>query len=97
MPKIGRNATEAARFAAASNSPVEIADRTTETSQTFANPDGTLTTELSNEPVRVRQSGTWRAADATLEFRADGSVGTKAAVSRISLSGGGAGRSARSG
>ncbi len=91
IPKVGRDGTEAGKFAAASGSPVEIANLTTETSQTFANADGTLTSEVSNDPVRVKQNGAWRAVDATLEFRSDGSVAPKAAVSQISLSGGGTG------
>ncbi|MFB6722392.1 LamG-like jellyroll fold domain-containing protein [Kribbella sp. NPDC056345] len=92
VPKVGRDADEAARFAVAGNAPVEVADRTTETSLTFANPDGSFTAEVSNGPVRVKRDGAWRAIDTTLEFRADGSVGPKAAASEISLSGGGAGR-----
>ncbi|GAA1702026.1 LamG domain-containing protein [Kribbella yunnanensis] len=92
VPKVGRDADEASRFAVAGNAPVEVADRTTETSLTFANPDGSLTSEISNGPVRVKRDGAWRAIDTTLEFRADGSVGPKAAASEISLSGGGAGR-----
>ena len=39
----------------------------------------------------MKQNGSWRAVDATLEFRSDGSVAPKAAVSQISLSGGGTG------
>ncbi|MET7282666.1 LamG-like jellyroll fold domain-containing protein [Kribbella sp. NPDC005582] len=89
IPKVGRNTQEAAKFAAASGAPVEIADRTTELSQTFANPDGSLTAKVSNAPVRVKQGDTWRAVDTTLEFRVDGTVGPKAAVSQITLSGGG--------
>ncbi|MFI5736554.1 LamG-like jellyroll fold domain-containing protein [Kribbella sp. NPDC051587] len=89
VPKIGRNAQEAAKFAAAGGAPVEIADRTTELSQTFANPDGSLTAKLSNAPVRVKQGDAWRAVDTNLEFRPDGTVGPKAAISQITLSGGG--------
>ncbi len=89
VPKVGRTLEEASRFAAASGVPVEIADRTTETSQTLANPDGTLTSKLSNGPVRVRHGDNWRAVDTTLEERADGTVGPKAAVSNLALSGGG--------
>ncbi|WP_020390015.1 LamG-like jellyroll fold domain-containing protein [Kribbella catacumbae] len=77
--------------------PVEIPDRTTETSQTFANPDGSLTAKLANEPVRVRRGDNWRAVDTTLEFRPDGSVGPKAALSDITLSSGGPGLLVKSG
>ncbi|RZU16407.1 concanavalin A-like lectin/glucanase superfamily protein [Kribbella rubisoli] len=96
-PAIGRTLEEASKYAAASGDPVEIADRTTETSQTFANADGSFTTKLSNQPVRARQGDTWRAVDTNLEFRSDGTVGPKVAVAQVTLSGGGSGLLARLG
>ncbi|TDD58166.1 DNRLRE domain-containing protein [Kribbella antibiotica] len=92
VSKVGRDSAEAAKFAATSGSPVEIANLTTETSQTFANANGSFTAETSNGPVRVKRDGAWHTIDTTLEFRSDGTVGPKAAASEISLSGGGAGR-----
>ncbi len=86
-----RTQEDAAAKAAQTGKPVEIPDQTSETSQTFVNPDGTLTAKLSNAPVRVKRDNQWRAVDSTLEFRADGSVGPKAAVSDVTLSGGGEG------
>ncbi len=97
VPKVGRTIEEASKYAAAGGNPVEIADRTTETSQTFANPDGSLTSKLANGPVRVRQGDTWRAIDTSLELRADGTVGPKAAASQVTLSGGGTGLLAKLG
>jgi hypothetical protein len=86
-----RSQADAVARAAQTGQPVEVPDRTTEVSQTFANPDGSLTSKLANAPVRVRQDDQWRDIDATLEFRSDGTVGPKAALSEVTLSGGGAG------
>ena len=86
-----RTQEDAAAKAAKTGKPVEVPELTSETSQTFVNPDGTLTAKLSNAPVRVKRDNQWRAVDPTLEFRADGSVGPKAAVSDVTLSGGGEG------
>lgn len=92
-----RTETDAVARAAQTGEPVEIPDRTTATSQTFANPDGSLTAKLANSPVRVRQGDNWREVDTTLEFRSDGSVGPKAALSDITLSAGGSGLLAKVG
>jgi len=89
IPKVGRDQAEATKFAAASGARVEVADRTTELSQTFVNPDGSMTSKVSNGPVRTKRGGVWQAIDTTLEFRPDGSVGPKNALSEITLSGGG--------
>lgn len=52
---------------------VEVADLRTETSQTFANPDGTLTEEVSARPARVlRPDGSWVTANPTLQMGDDG-------------------------
>ncbi|HTY72031.1 MAG TPA: hypothetical protein VMI11_06345, partial [Actinomycetes bacterium] len=46
---------------------VEDTSQRTEVSQTFANPDGTVTTETNQLPVRVQASdGSWQAIDTTL-------------------------------
>jgi hypothetical protein len=97
VPAAVRTAADATARAVQTGEPVEIPDRTTETSQTFANPDGSLTDKVSNSPVRVRQGDNWRAVDTTLEFRPDGSVGPKAALSDITLSAGGKGLLAKVG
>jgi RHS repeat-associated protein len=45
----------------------ELADRRTETSRTFANADGTETTEVSQEPINHRRpDGSWARVDPTL-------------------------------
>ncbi len=59
---------------------VEALSERTETSTTWVNADGSLTTELSAGPVRFRDeaSGRWRAVDLDLVSKADGSVEPKA-------------------
>ncbi|MFJ9589657.1 DNRLRE domain-containing protein [Streptomyces acidicola] len=64
-----------------------VTDETTETTYTVANPDGTLTTELTAGPERVWKNGTWRKADATLTEAADGSVRAKAHPGGLRLGG----------
>ncbi|MFE0705074.1 LamG domain-containing protein [Streptomyces sp. NPDC058872] len=70
---------------------VEVTGDRTERSTTYANPDGfSFTLEESAVPVRVKApGGGWRTPDATLVRHADGSVGPKAAVVDMRLSGGG--------
>ncbi|MFE3943718.1 LamG domain-containing protein [Streptomyces sp. NPDC059118] len=79
--------------AQASGNRVEVVGERSERSTVFANPDGfSFTLEQSVVPVRVaKQGGGWQAPDATLERRADGSVGPKAAVMELSFSGGAGG------
>lgn len=62
-------------------------DETTETTYTVANPDGTLTTELTAGPERVWKNGAWKKADATLTEAADGSVTAKAHPGGLRLGG----------
>ncbi|MFF7652350.1 hypothetical protein ACFZCY_21410 [Streptomyces sp. NPDC007983] len=86
-------AMSASERAAASGEPVEVTDQRSEYSQTFANPDGTFTLEQSSVPQRARaDDGAWRAVDATLERRPDGSVEPRSAVVDLAFSGGGDGK-----
>ncbi|MGW7452388.1 LamG domain-containing protein [Streptomyces sp. NPDC054787] len=82
---------KALKAAAASGKPVELLGERTESTTTYANPDGrSFRLDQSTVPVRVKTpSGGWAAPDATLEFRADGTVGPKSAVAGVSFSGGG--------
>ncbi|MFZ3475131.1 LamG domain-containing protein [Streptomyces sp. 4.24] len=83
---------QALKDAKKSGKPVEVVGERTDSSTTFANPDGkSFRLDTSAVPVRVKaKSGSgWVAPDATLEVRADGSVGPKAAVAGVSFSGGG--------
>ncbi|MCX4596849.1 LamG domain-containing protein [Streptomyces sp. NBC_01549] len=63
---------------------------TTESSQVFANPDGTFTQEMNAAPVRARKDdGTWAPIDTTLVREADGSVRAKNTTPGLTFSGGG--------
>ncbi|MFG2340860.1 ricin-type beta-trefoil lectin domain protein [Streptomyces yangpuensis] len=92
-PSPEAGAVDAAKARArSSGKPVLIEHLTTASSQTFATPKGTLTTDTAPVPQRVRNAaGTWQAVDATLRTNADGSVSPAAVPSRLSLSGGGTG------
>ncbi|MBW5482306.1 ricin-type beta-trefoil lectin domain protein [Streptomyces bambusae] len=71
---------------------VPVDHLTTASSQTFANPDGTLTSDTAPVPERVKDAaGKWRGIDATLRLQADGSVAPVAVPSRLAFSGGGTG------
>lgn len=86
--------SQAAASAAELGERVEVVAERTERETVFANPDGvTFTLEKSIVPVRVAQpGGGWAAPDATLERRADGSIGPKAATADVTFSLGWPGR-----
>ncbi|MGX9886528.1 LamG-like jellyroll fold domain-containing protein [Streptomyces sp. NPDC002276] len=86
-------ASAALERAAAAGDQVEVVGERQEYSTTYANPDGySFTLDQSAVPVRVaRPGGSWAVPDATLERRADGSIGPRAAVADISFSAGGDG------
>ncbi|MBG0814278.1 phospholipase A2 [Planomonospora sp. ID82291] len=67
---------------------VLIAGETTETSLTYANPDGSFTMETNPSPVRVQQGGDWHAIDTTLVER-DGVLVPKMAKGEVEISAGG--------
>ncbi|GAA4912631.1 LamG-like jellyroll fold domain-containing protein [Streptomyces coeruleoprunus] len=89
-PRLSEGA-RALAMAKASGKRVEVTGERTERTTVFANPDGlTFTLEESAVPVRVAgPDGGWRTPDATLERRADGTVGPKAAAAEMVFSGGG--------
>ncbi|MFF6906215.1 DNRLRE domain-containing protein [Streptomyces sp. NPDC012389] len=68
---------------------VEALSERTETSTTWANKDGSLTTELTAGPVRFEDeaTGEWRTVDLDLVAQADGSVEPKAHPEGLKLSG----------
>ncbi|SFF01337.1 Concanavalin A-like lectin/glucanases superfamily protein [Actinacidiphila alni] len=89
-----RQQTEAERAldrAKASGAPVEVVGERTETTTTYANPDGvTMRLDESTVPVRVAAAdGSWVTPDATLARRADGTVAPRAAAVDLAFSGGG--------
>lgn len=74
---------------AAPPGPVEVLSKRTETSQTFANPDGTFTLKQSSQPVRTKKFGAWVDLDPTLELGSDGLVRPRATAMEMAFSGGG--------
>jgi RHS repeat-associated protein len=67
---------------------VEIAGDRSETTQVWANPDGTSTAEIYSGPVRLRDAtGAWVPVDLALVAARDGSVSAKAHPSGLRLSG----------
>ena len=79
------------------HAPVEVTGSTTANESLMANPDGTLTFRQSVLPVRKLVEGAWKALDATLSVRPDGTVSPAIAAGTVVLSGGGGGPLARLG
>lgn len=86
------DATAAAAMAVACGQRVEVLAARTETTQVFANPDGTGTIEQYAQPQRVRHTGGgWSTLDPTLTVGADGLLTTRATPVKLTLSNGGDG------
>ncbi|WP_340684999.1 LamG domain-containing protein [Amycolatopsis coloradensis] len=83
------DAVSAMAAARAQGTRVEVAGERTANREVFANPQGTLTAELTPVPVRTKVAGKWMPIDTAVVRRADGSFGPKAAEGELSLSGGG--------
>ncbi|WP_435296861.1 DNRLRE domain-containing protein [Streptomyces sp. YPW6] len=66
---------------------VEALSERTETSTTWVNKDGSLTTELTAGPVRFEENGAWTDVDVALRETADGGVEAKAHPNGLSLAG----------
>ncbi|MEU9981081.1 DNRLRE domain-containing protein [Streptomyces sp. NPDC050856] len=81
-----RSARVAARLSGKS---VEALSERTETSTTWANTDGSLTTEVSAGPIRFKDplTGIWRDVDVDLAAASDGSVYSKAHPEGLKLTG----------
>lgn len=81
---------KASALAAETGERVAVDAATTDSSQVFANPDGTFTREMNAAPVRARKDdGTWAPIDTTLVREADGSVRAKNTTADLTFSGGG--------
>ncbi|MEU3210111.1 LamG-like jellyroll fold domain-containing protein [Nocardiopsis alba] len=80
---------DALALAEQSGEPVEIPGLTDEKTRHLANPDGSLTAEISALPVRTRSADGWVDIDTTLVKAEDGTVRPRAAGMEISFSGGG--------
>lgn len=84
--------SESSVLASETGERVAVDASTTESSQVFANPDGTFTQEMNAAPVRARKDdGTWASIDTTLVREADGSVRAKNTTADLVFSGGGSG------
>lgn len=86
------DAPDATAASESSSKRVELVDKRTASTTTWANPDGTTTVVSHTGPIRVKQpDGGWKPVDTTLI--ADGeTVRPKSAAADITLSGGGSGR-----
>lgn len=88
----GTPESKASALAAKTGERVAVDAATTESSQVFANPDGTFTQESNAAPVRARKDdGTWAPIDTTLVRKTDGSVRAKNTTAGLTFSGGGSG------
>ncbi|MFI8952606.1 hypothetical protein ACIGO6_39820 [Streptomyces sp. NPDC053750] len=68
--------------------PVELVSQRTETSRTYANPDGSFTSEISAGPERVKRNGTWHTIETSLAKR-DGTLAPKVHPHDLRLNAGG--------
>lgn len=84
--------SEASALAAETGERVAVNAAITESSQVFANPDGTFTQEMNAAPVRAQKGdGTWAPIDTALVREADGSVRAKNTTTDLTFAGGGSG------
>ncbi|MBT2229277.1 DNRLRE domain-containing protein [Nonomuraea sp. NEAU-A123] len=67
---------------------VEVADGRTETTTTYANPDGTLTVDSFAGPVRFRRDGAWAPVDISLTEAPSGEIVTRGHGRALRLGGG---------
>ena len=89
QPVASRPDVVSARLAAAAQgSRVEVSSLEDEYSDTYANPDGTLTTESSIAPLRVLQNGSWVAVDYDLQH-VNGGWSPKVSAAPVVFSDGG--------
>ena len=74
---------------------IEVTGLRTESTTTFANPDGSLTQESSATPIREQVDAKWQDVDTTLGPLPGGGFGPRVASTQIMFSSGGAGALAR--
>ncbi|MEH0582990.1 FG-GAP-like repeat-containing protein [Streptomyces sp. B21-106] len=77
--------------AAATGQPYELVSARTESTDTWAQPDGTWSVKRYGTPVRLLRDGAWMPTDPTLTVANDGRVVPKASTVDVAFSGGGAG------
>ncbi|MFF5253510.1 DNRLRE domain-containing protein [Streptomyces leeuwenhoekii] len=68
---------------------VEVLDQRTETTTTYANPDGTLTTTQAAGPIRMIENGRWVDVDVDLKRDSGGTVRPEAHPEHLALAGAG--------
>ncbi|MEU7109153.1 FG-GAP-like repeat-containing protein [Streptomyces sp. NPDC046215] len=71
--------------------PAELVSARSDSSDTWANPDGTFSVKRYGAPVRLWRTGGWVPTDPSLVFAGDGTVVPKASNVAVSFSGGGSG------
>jgi hypothetical protein len=81
----------AVRQAHESGKQVEVGSLLGETSEVYAQPDGTFEAVEHLRPVRTRRNGSWVDIDSTLVKRADGTIAPVASTVDLAFSGGGDG------
>jgi hypothetical protein len=86
---IARDKAAASLAARRQGSRVEVAGLRSESSSTFANPDGSWTLEQSVGPIRARKADSWVSIDRTLVRTADNALAPKASPASVEFSGGG--------
>jgi hypothetical protein len=91
IPDEAHDEATAAAFARQGDKQVVVTSKTTETSETAANPDGSWTLTQYAHPVRVKQGADWTPIDTTLVRKPDGSIGPKAVTIDVTVNPGGAG------
>ncbi|MFE0642726.1 FG-GAP-like repeat-containing protein [Streptomyces sp. NPDC058877] len=77
--------------AAATGQPYELVSARTESTDTWALPDGMWSVKRYGTPVRLLQDGAWVPTDPTLVFTTSGTVTPKASTVDVIFSGGGTG------
>ncbi|MFC4983636.1 FG-GAP-like repeat-containing protein [Streptomyces atroolivaceus] len=82
---------KALQAAKSTGKPAELESARTETSDTWALPDGSFSVKRYGSAVRLLRDGAWVATDPSLMFAADGSVVPKASTVSVTFSGGGSG------
>lgn len=90
VPTQAEDETSAMALAWRHRIPIEIMKERTESSQTFAQPDGTLRTVQSASPQRVRRGQSWAPVDPTLKL-VDGVLAPVASTLDMRFSAGGSG------
>lgn len=71
--------------------PYELISARTESSDTWAQPDGSFSVKRYGTPIRMLRNGAWIATDPTLAPAADGRIAPKASTVAVTFSGGGSG------